>query len=145
MPPKPHSMISTLTNAIRVLTVLPVGSRLPTRLFAGIAAFVLAHWGCAVAAPAETQFLAENQTAMGAMMAGMDVKPSGNVDRDFALMMIAHHKGAIDMARSELRHGADETLRRLAQGIVIEQQQEIAVMQRAIAKQHPPTSIEGSP
>jgi uncharacterized protein (DUF305 family) len=49
------------------------------------------------------------------------------------------------MARSELRHGADETLRRLAQGIVIEQQQEIAVMQRAIAKQHPPTSIEGSP
>jgi hypothetical protein len=145
MPPNPHSMIATLTNAVRALTPLVVGSCVGRGWLAGISAFVFASWGSALAAPMETQFLAENQTAMGAMMVGMDVKPSGNVDLDFALMMIAHHKGAIDMARAELRHGADETLRRLAQGIVVEQQQEIAVMQRAITKQHPSTSIEGSP
>lgn len=61
----------------------------------------------------------------GAMMAGY----SGDPDRDFAKMMIPHHQGAIDMAEIELRYGKDERLRRLAQGIIVEQRQEIAVMQ----------------
>jgi len=76
----------------------------------------------------EAPFLLENQDAMGRMMAGMAVQPSGNVDRDFALMMIAHHQGAIDMAKAELRYGRNEQLRRLAQGIVVEQDSEIAMM-----------------
>jgi len=61
----------------------------------------------------------------GAMMSGK----TGDPDRDFAAMMIPHHQGAIDMATLELRFGKDERLRRLAQGIIIEQRQEIAVMQ----------------
>ncbi|MFS0771155.1 DUF305 domain-containing protein [Sphingomonas sp. 1P08PE] len=61
----------------------------------------------------------------GAMMTGY----SGDPDRDFARMMIPHHQGAIDMAGIELRYGKDERLRRLAQGIIVEQRQEIAVMQ----------------
>ena len=43
-------------------------------------------------------------------------------------MMIPHHQGAVDLALAELRFGKDERLRRLAQGIIVEQQQEIAVM-----------------
>ena len=48
-------------------------------------------------------------------------------------MMIPHHQGAVEMAEAELRFGRDPVLRRLAQGIVVEQQQEIAVMRQALA------------
>jgi uncharacterized protein (DUF305 family) len=49
-------------------------------------------------AASEKLFLAENNAAMDKMMAGMAVKPTGDVDVDFAAMMIPHHQGAIDMA-----------------------------------------------
>jgi uncharacterized protein (DUF305 family) len=74
---------------------------------------------------------------MSTMMAGMSVKPSGDVDREFAAMMIPHHQGAIDMAKSELLHGRNERLRRIAQEIVIEQQQEIVAMRLAINQSLP--------
>ena len=76
--------------------------------------------------PSEAVFIRENDAAMTKMMAGMDVKPSGDVDRDFAAMMIPHHQGVIDMAAAELRHGHNEQLRRIAQEIIIDQQQKIA-------------------
>lgn len=79
-----------------------------------------------------TAFLQENSTAMSVMMRAMSVKPSGNVDRDFAAMMVPHHQGAIDMARAYLRYGHNEQLRRIAQEIIVTQQQEIAVMRLAI-------------
>ena len=79
----------------------------------------------------EASFLAENQAAMTTMMAGMDITPSGDVDRDFVAMMIPHHQGAIDMAQAELRHGHNEQLRRIAQAIIVEQQQEIVAMRLA--------------
>jgi hypothetical protein len=73
------------------------------------------------------------------MMAGMNVKPSGDVDRDFTAMMIPHHQGAIDMAQAELRHGRNEQLRRIAQEIIVEQQQEIAAMRLALGQPLPPS------
>lgn len=81
---------------------------------------------------AEAPFLADNSAAMDKMMAGMDVKPTGDVDADFAAMMIPHHQGAIDMALAELRYGKNEQLRRIAQEIVVDQQQEIAAMRLAL-------------
>jgi uncharacterized protein (DUF305 family) len=80
----------------------------------------------------EAPFLAENEAAMTRMMKGMEVKPSGDVDADFAGMMIPHHQGAIDMAKAELRYGHNELLRRIAQEIIIEQGQEIIAMQLAV-------------
>jgi uncharacterized protein (DUF305 family) len=77
-------------------------------------------------------FLHENDVAMDKMMAAMTIKPSGDVDRDFAAMMIPHHAGAIDMALAELRHGNNEQLRRIAQEIIVEQQQEIDAMHLAL-------------
>lgn len=79
-------------------------------------------------------FDADNRRAMDRMMRAMDVAPSGNVDRDFVAMMTPHHQGAIDMAVAELRYGKDETLRRMAQEIIVEQQQEIAAMQLAVQR-----------
>ncbi len=89
--------------------------------------------------PGEATYLAENQRVMNKMMAGMNAKPSGDVDRDFATMMIPHHQGAIDMALLELRYGHNEQLRRLAQGIVVDQQQEITVMRQILGELSPPS------
>jgi uncharacterized protein (DUF305 family) len=69
---------------------------------------------------------------MNTMMAGMAVHPTGNVDADFAAMMIPHHQGAIDMAKAELQYGTNERLRRIAQEIIIDQEQEIAAMRLAV-------------
>jgi uncharacterized protein (DUF305 family) len=81
---------------------------------------------------AEAPFLAENQAAMDKMMKGMQVMPSGDVDRDFAAMMIPHHQGAVDMAQAELRYGHNEKLRGIAQQIISEQPQEIVAMRQAL-------------
>jgi uncharacterized protein (DUF305 family) len=58
----------------------------------------------------------------------MEVASSGDIDRDFMQMMIAHHQGAIDMALALLKYGHDEKLKRLAQSIIVEQGQEITYM-----------------
>lgn len=77
-------------------------------------------------------FLAENDRAMERMMNEMAIAPSGDVDRDFVHMMVPHHRGAIEMAMAQLRHGRNPQLRRLAQEIIATQQQEIAAMYLAI-------------
>jgi hypothetical protein len=87
----------------------------------------------------EAPFLAENDVAMTKMMTDMAIKPTGDVDRDFVEMMVPHHQGAIDMAQAELRHGHNEQLRRLAQEIIVTQQQEIAAMCLAIGEPLPPS------
>lgn len=73
-------------------------------------------------------FAAESARAMDRMMGAMSVPSTGDVDRDFVATMVPHHQGAIDMALAELRFGKDETLRRMAQEIIVEQKQEIAAM-----------------
>ena len=85
----------------------------------------------------EAAYLAQNEAAMTTMMNGMAMRPSGDVDRDFALMMIPHHQGAIDMATAELRYGRNERLRRIAQEIVVDQQQEIAAMRLTLDEKAP--------
>ena len=80
-----------------------------------------------------TEFHRALQAIMIQMDAAMCITPSSDGDRDFALAMIPHHQGAIEMARLELRYGRDPRLRRLAQGIVVEQSQEIALMRDILA------------
>ena len=75
--------------------------------------------------------------AMTRMDSGMSIRDSGDPDRDFAAMMIPHHQGAIDMAKAELQFGRDPVLRRLAQGIIVEQQQEIELMRRQLQRLSP--------
>src|ERR1700752_5153981 len=84
------------------------------------------------AASDEAAFLKENDAAMNKMMNDMAAKPTGDIDRDFVAMMTPHHQGAIDMAVIELRYGKNETLKRLAQEIVVDQMQEIDAMKLAL-------------
>jgi uncharacterized protein (DUF305 family) len=71
------------------------------------------------------------------MMAAMDqTQPTGDADKDFVLMMMPHHQGAIDMAKVELQYGKDEKLRAMAQDIIQAQEAEIAEM-KAWQAAHP--------
>lgn len=79
-------------------------------------------------------FQKENDAAMSKMMAAMAVTPSGDVDKDFVATMVPHHQGAIEMAQAELRYGHNEQLRRIAQEIIVDQTQEIAVMRLAVGE-----------
>ena len=76
---------------------------------------------------------------MKKMMTDMAVKPTGDVDRDFVAMMVPHHQGAIDMAVAVLRYGRNPQIRRLAQEIIVTQQQEITAMRLAVGEPLPPS------
>jgi uncharacterized protein (DUF305 family) len=68
------------------------------------------------------------------MHAGMDIEFTGNADVDFVRGMIAHHQGAIDMAKIELEHGKDADMRKLAEGIIAAQEGEIEMMEAWLEK-----------
>lgn len=94
-----------------------------------------AHGAHAAAAPANAA--EANAQAMQKMHAAMMIEPSGDADVDFARGMIAHHQGAIDMARIELEFGDDPELRRMAEEIVSAQEAEIATMQDWLRRNAP--------
>jgi len=78
---------------------------------------------------ANTAFQREMMESMEKMDKDMVAEPmTGDPDHDFCAMMIPHHQGAIDMAKAFLLYGKDPVLRRLAEEIIVTQQQEIEVM-----------------
>ena len=91
-----------------------------------------------VQAPADPAFEQEMMESMSKMDQEMGSAPmSGDPNHDFSAMMIPHHQGAIDMAKTFLLHGQDAALRRLAQESIVTQQQEIQVMQLRLATLSP--------
>lgn len=101
-------------------------------VISAVAAPALSQVPPTTASEASAAFLAENATAMDKMMSGMHSAPTGDVDRDFVAMMAPHHQGAIDMAVAELKYGRNTQLRRIAQEIIVNQQQEIIAMRLAL-------------
>ncbi len=69
-------------------------------------------------------FTAKMKASMDGMMKDMGAG-SGNVDQDFAALMIPHHQSAIDMAKAELAHGRDTKLKEMAQQMIAAQEKEI--------------------
>ena len=81
--------------------------------------------------------------AMSVMHKGMhSAGYTGDPDHDFVTMMIPHHQGAIDMAKALLLYGKDEQLKRLAQEIIADQQNEVQLMQLWLAKHSPAGSAD---
>jgi hypothetical protein len=80
----------------------------------------------------EQQFLFASDLAMSNMNRDMLVPPTGDIDRDFAAIMIPHHQATIDMAEAELKYGHNDRLRLLAGKMVAQQQQqqEISILSR---------------
>ena len=127
-------------KSLAVALPLAVAAFVGGTRFASRPAHVESHMMTSELCGDEAPFMAENQTAMHRMMSDMDIAPSGDVDRDFSAMMIPHHRGAIAMAQAELRYGRNETLRRIAQEIIVDQQQEIAVMRLTLEQLPPPST-----
>jgi uncharacterized protein (DUF305 family) len=57
------------------------------------------------------------------------MKMSGNIDRDFATIMIHHHQQALRTAQAQLQHGKDAQMRKRAQEIIATCEKEIAALQ----------------
>jgi uncharacterized protein (DUF305 family) len=53
------------------------------------------------------------------------LKMTGDPDKDFVMMMIPHHEGAIAMAEAEMSHGDHLELKKMALKIITDQKKEI--------------------
>jgi len=77
--------------------------------------------------------MSKGDTEMMATMKGMQQKMAamhmtGDQDRDFIMMMIPHHRSAMDMAKIELRRGNRTEVKSLAKDIIASQGGEIEKM-----------------
>ena len=72
------------------------------------------------------------------MMMGMDnmqkMPMSGDVDKDFAMMMKIHHQQALNMAQMELEQGKSAEMKAMARKIITAQKNEIAQFDAWLAK-----------
>lgn len=80
--------------------------------------------------PASMAFMEANDRMHQAMM----MEYTGNADVDFVKGMIAHHKGAVEMAQIVLEHGKDPEVKKLAEDIIKAQEGEIKWMEEWLAK-----------
>lgn len=82
--------------------------------------------------------ITDMHNAMSNMMDQMkSMKPTGDPDYDFAMMMKHHHQGAVQMSKAELNGGTDETMKQQAQKIIDDQQQEIAELDKFLQNSKP--------
>ena len=85
-----------------------------------------------------TQSQAAKVDMHASMMNGMqkmqEMKPTGDTDKDFAMMMRMHHQQAVEMAKAELQGGKSQELKKMAQNIIRDQQKEIAQLDKWLAK-----------
>ena len=89
-----------------------------------VAISVAAHEPSKAAAPSPSMQLHH------AMAPGPKMRMSGDVDRDFAAMMIEHHKQALKMADIEIAHGSNAELKAMAAKMRADQAAEIKKLER---------------
>lgn len=74
-----------------------------------------------------------------AMMTGMDsmqkMPITGDIDKDFAMMMKMHHQQGVDMAKIELEQGKSPVMKAMAKQIIAAQKKEITRFDQWLAKQ----------
>ena len=79
------------------------------------------------------------------MHAAMNIDYSGDADVDFMRGMIAHHEGAIAMARIAVEEGEGDDVRGLAQEIIRAQEAEILRMRIMLARHEDAPAVSERP
>ena len=119
------------------------------RTLISLAAFGVSTAAVAQTAPAQGMPASMPMQSMQGMPGNHDMKQSmakgmgtmqnmpmsGDVDKDFAMLMKAHHQQAIDMAQMELEGGKSPEMKAIAAQIIKAQKKEIAQFDRWLAKQ----------
>lgn len=59
---------------------------------------------------------------------------TGDIDEDFAALMIPHHQSAVEMAEEYLKYGTEPVLRTMAMAIIESQEEEIMELQEWLIK-----------
>lgn len=85
-------------------------------------------------APSDTSSTRAYREAADRMHQAMNIDYSGDADIDFLRGMIAHHEGAIAMARIAVEEGEADDVRGLAQEIIRAQEAEILRMRIMLAR-----------
>lgn len=94
------------------------------------------------AANAQNPMMAMHNAMSGMMQQMKSMKPTGDPDYDFAMMMKHHHQGAVDMSKAELSGGTDESMKQKAQKIIDDQQNEISQFDQFLQKTKPAGSSD---
>lgn len=76
-----------------------------------------------------------HQTMMDGMQRMQSMQPSGNVDKDFAEMMVMHHQSAMQMAKEQIEHGKSPEMKAMARKMMESQQKEAAQLEQWLSKQ----------
>lgn len=77
----------------------------------------------------KNKYVKEYQKINDNMHSEMNIGYTGDPDIDFVLSMIPHHKGALEMAKLQLKYGLSPQLKKLAEEIIIAQEKEISYME----------------
>lgn len=99
----------------------------------------LTGWGAKVPADGMGSMDMGDDTSMNGMMSETDMKSLASAsgsefDTAFLTGMVAHHRGALEMAKTEARSGANAEAKKLAQAITQSQTREITQMQTMLTK-----------
>lgn len=108
-------------------------------LIYGLIGFFIGGFIVAVAATtfnrSETKEVSDNNSSMSSMSmddmtADLKNKTGDEYDKAFIASMIAHHEGAVDMARFSAANAKHEEVKKLSEAIISAQQKEIADMKQ---------------
>ena len=81
--------------------------------------------------PHDTNRMMDTMHAIMTRMESMAI--TNDPEIDFSKMMMMHHQGAINMANVELQSGKNDSLKRIAQKIIADQQKEIQQFQSILS------------
>lgn len=74
-----------------------------------------------------------HQSMQPGMQKMMEMKSTGDVDRDFASMMRMHHQMAIDMAQAQIKNGKSPELKAMARKITEDSKRDIGELDKWLA------------
>ncbi len=83
----------------------------------------------------EAAYMKEYEEFLNEMTAKMEaVRPTGNVDEDFLLQMIPHHRGAINISCAVLKYTSHGEVREMAEKTIKEQAADIEKMSKILSE-----------